>query len=111
MTKWDDVFSLRESLRQFRSVRVLRMNPFVREVGLYLQQDDGEAILPVLEEVELSISGRTRYLDEDDDEEHQRRAAEALAVFEPCERAGHLVKVNHCKQTQTQLTNARCWCQ
>ncbi|KAF8504882.1 hypothetical protein F5888DRAFT_800517 [Russula emetica] len=87
MTKWEHVFSLREFLRQFRSVRVLRVNPFMREVELYLQQDDGEAILPVLEEVELSISRSTGY----SDEEYQRRAAEALAAFEQCERAGRLV--------------------
>jgi hypothetical protein len=107
MTQWDGVFSLRDFLRQFCSVRVLRVNPFVREVGLYLQQDDGEAILPVLEEVQLSISRRhlTRY----SDKEYQRRAAEALAAFEPCERAGRLVKVYYCEQTQTQSRNARCW--
>jgi len=92
LTKWDDVFSLREFLRQFRSVRVLRMNPFVREVGLYLQQDDGETIMPVLEEVELSISRLTR-ITRYADEEYQRRSAEALAAFETCERAGRLVKV------------------
>jgi hypothetical protein len=107
MTKWDDVFSLRGFPRQFHSVRVLRMNPFVREVGLYLQQDDGEAILPVLEEVELLVSGRIRY----SDEEYQRRAAGWLAAFEPFisarERAGHPVKVYHCEQTLDR--NARCW--
>jgi hypothetical protein len=102
MTKWDNNFSLREFLRQFRSVRVLRMNRFVREVGLYLQQDDGEAILPVLEEVELSISRLTG----DSDKVYRRRAAEALAAFEPCERAGCLVEVYHCEQTQTQLREA-----
>jgi len=85
MTNWNPTFSLREFLRQFRSVKVLRVNPFVREVGLYLKQDDdGEAILPVLEQVELS------------DQEYQRRVAEALAAFEPCERAGRLVNVYHC---------------
>ena len=98
MTEWDDVFSLREFLRQFRSVRVLRVrvlrvNPFVREVGLYLRQDDGEAILPVLEEIELS----TRYSLAD--EEYQRHAADELATFEPFvsarERAGRIVKVYH----------------
>jgi hypothetical protein len=58
MPYWAHVCLLREFLRQFRSVRVLRVNPFVREVGLCLQQDqdDGEAIFPVLEQVELSIS-------------------------------------------------------
>jgi len=49
VTKWEHVFSLREFLRQFRSVRVLRVSSFMREVGFHLQQDDGEAILPVLE--------------------------------------------------------------
>jgi hypothetical protein len=79
ITNWDDLFSFPEFLRQFRSVRVLRLNPFMREVGLCLQQDDGEAILPVLEEIELSISHLTRC----SNEEYQRRAAEWLAVFEP----------------------------
>jgi hypothetical protein len=92
---------LRKFLRQFRSVRVLRVNPFIREVGLYLQQDDGEAILPVLEEIEFSISRLTRY----SDEEYQRRAAEALAAFEPFvsarERAGRVVNVYHCEPTQS----------
>lgn len=82
------IFSLREFLRQFRSVRVLRISPlsFVQQVGLLLQQDDGEAILPLLEEVELS-----------DGEEYLRRAAEAVAAFKPFtsarERTGRLVKV------------------
>jgi len=71
----------------------------MREVGLYLQQDDGEAVLPVLEEIELSISHWIRY----SDEEYQRRAAEALAAFEPFiserERAGRIVKVYHREQT------------
>ena len=75
------------------------MNSFVQEVGLYLQQDDGEAILPVLDEIELL----TLYLI-GLDEEYQRRAAEALAAFESFisarERAGRLVKVYHCEQTQ-----------
>jgi hypothetical protein len=88
MTTWEPIFSLREFLRQFHSVRVLRVSPFpfVRELGPYLQQD-GEGIFPLLEEIELS------------DKEHQRRAAEALAAFEPFasarERAGRLVKVYH----------------
>jgi hypothetical protein len=101
ITEWEHVFSLREFLRQFRSVRVLRVkNPFLWEVGLYLQQDDGQAILPVLEEIELSISYWTRY----SDEEYQRRAAKALADFEPFvsarEREGRSVKV-YCEQTQS----------
>jgi F-box-like len=104
MIIWEDVF-FREFLRQFRSVRVLRVNPCVREVGLYLKQDDGEAILPVLEQVELSIS-RSKGCS---DEEYQGCAAEALAAFEPCERAGRLVKVYHCEQTETQSRNGRCW--
>ncbi|KAN0125568.1 hypothetical protein V8E52_000775 [Russula decolorans] len=103
ITNWDDLFSFPEFLRQFRSVRVLRLNPFMREVGLCLQQDDGEAILPVLEEIELSILRLTNY----SDEEYQRRVAEALAAFEPCERAGRLVKVYHCEQTQMRYRNAR----
>ncbi|KAI0274179.1 hypothetical protein BGY98DRAFT_1188694 [Russula aff. rugulosa BPL654] len=40
MTGWEDIFSMRDFLRQFRSVRVLRVNPFVREIGLYLKQDE-----------------------------------------------------------------------
>jgi hypothetical protein len=99
ITEWEHFFSLREFLRQFRSVKVLRVDPFIREVALYLQQDDEEGILPVLEEIELSIPRLTRY----SDEEYQRRAAEALATFEPFvsarERAGRLVKVYHCAQT------------
>lgn len=97
MTEWEHVFSLREFLRQLRSIRVLRVDPFVPEVGLYLQQDDKEGILPMLEEIELSISRLTG----DSDEEYQRRAAEAVATFEPFvsarERAGSLVKVYHCE--------------
>jgi hypothetical protein len=87
---WGNVFSLREFLRQFRSVRVLRVSPFLfmKELALYLQQDDGEAVLPLLEEIELS------------DEEYQRLAAEAVAAFQPIasarERAGRLVNVYRC---------------
>jgi hypothetical protein len=92
MTMWEHVFSLRKFLRQFRSVKVLRVIPFMRKVGLCLQQDDGEAILPVLEEIESSIFHRTRCSDE-----NQRRRAKALAAFEPFvsarERAGRIVKV------------------
>jgi hypothetical protein len=101
ITQWERVFSLREFLRQFHNVRVLRVNPFVREVGLYLQQDDGdgETTLPVLEEIELSISHLAGY----SDEEYQRRAAEALAAFDSFvsvrERAGRPVKVFLCEQT------------
>jgi hypothetical protein len=89
----EDFFSLREFFRQFVSVRVLRVDPYMREVPLSLQQDDGEAILPVLEEIELSISRLTK----NSDEEWERHAAEALAVFEPFvsarKRAGRVVKV------------------
>ena len=99
ITSWEHDFSLREFLCQFRSVRVLRVDPFIREVALYLQQDDGEGILPVLEEIELSISRLKGYSDED----YQGHAAEELAAFEPFvsarERAGRLVKVYHCEQT------------
>jgi hypothetical protein len=101
ITEWVHGSSLREFLRQFRSVKVLRVLPFMREVGLCLQQDDGEAILPALEEIEVSISLLTKY----SVEEYQRRAAEALAAFEPFvsarERAGRLVKVYCCKRTQS----------
>ena len=97
ITTWEHVFSLRKFLRQFRSVRVLRVVPFEREVGLYLQQNEGEAILPVLEEIELSVVR----LKSHSDEEHQRRVAQALAAFEPLvsarERAGRLVKVFICE--------------
>jgi hypothetical protein len=111
MTNWDGVFSLREFLCQFRRVRVLRVNPFVLQVGHYLQQqDDREAsILPVLEQVRLSIPYLPATRLGCSYEEYQRRAVEAVAAFEPCERAGHLVKVYHCEQTQTQSRNARCW--
>jgi hypothetical protein len=111
MTNWDGVFSLREFLCQFRRVRVLRVNPFVRQVGHYLQQqDDREAsILPVLEQVRLSIPYLPATRLGCSYEEYQRRAVEAVAAFEPCERAGRLVKVYHCEQTQTQSRNARCW--
>jgi hypothetical protein len=95
MTNRREISFLREFLRQFRSVRVLRVNSFVRTAGLCLQQDDGEAILPVLEEVELSVLRLRRY----SDEEYQRRVAEALAAFEPCERAGRLVNACHYEQT------------
>jgi hypothetical protein len=88
MTRYEHIFSMRQFLRQFRSVRVLRVSPlqFGWELGHYLQQDDGEAILPLLEEIELS------------DKEHQRRVAQALATFEGFastrkRRAGHPVKV------------------
>ena len=94
-THWLQVTLLREFFRQFRSVRMLRLHPFMQEVALSLQQDDGEVILPVLEEIECSISRTSRY--SYSDEEYQRRAAGAMAAFEPFvsarKRAGCLVKV------------------
>ena len=64
----------------------------MREVGLSLQQDDGGSILPVLEEIEVSISPLTKNSDE-----YERHAAKALAAFQPFvsarKRAGRLVKV------------------
>jgi hypothetical protein len=69
---------------------MLRVNPFTRArevTALSLQQDDGDAILPVLKEIEFST---LRYTEED----YEHRAVEALAAFEPFvsarERAGHL---------------------
>ena len=103
--EWEQIFSSREFLRQFRSVKLLRVNPFMRQIGLYLKQDDGEAILPILEQVELSISSSTRY----SDTAYQVRVAEALAAFQPCERVGCVVKVCHSEQTETQSRNARSW--
>ena len=69
---WEGYFPLREFLRQFRRVRVLRVNPFTsaQELAPYLQQDGGRPIFPLLEEIELS------------DEVYQRCAAEAVAAFE-----------------------------
>jgi hypothetical protein len=106
MTRWDHSFSTCDFLRQFRSVRVLRVNPFVREIGLYLKQgEDGQGnILPVLEEIEISIPRLKRH---NLDGEYQRRAAEALAA--PCKRAGRAVKCYHCEQTETQSRNAGSW--
>ena len=89
-TIWEHGFSLREFLRQFRSVRVLRVSPlsFAQRVGLLLQQADGEAILPLLEEMELS-----------DGEEYRRREAEAVEALKSLssarERTGRFVKVYH----------------
>ena len=69
---WEHSFPLREFLRQFRRVRVLRVNPFpsAQELGQYLQQDGGMPIFPLLEEIELF------------DEVYQRCVAEAAAAFE-----------------------------
>jgi hypothetical protein len=102
MAGWEAPSPMPEFLRQFRSVRLLRVNPFVEEIGHYLKQDEEEAILPVLEQVEISISRRGC-----PDEEYQLRVAEALAAFEPCERAGRSLKVCCCEQTEMQFRNAR----
>jgi hypothetical protein len=105
--RWEDVFPMRDFLRQFRSVMVLRVNPFVPQGGRYLKHDDDgeEAILPALEKVKISAP-RLRGCS---DEEYQRRAAEVLAAFEPYERVGPPVKVSCCKQTEMQYRNARSW--
>jgi hypothetical protein len=79
---WQRDFPLREFLRQFRNVKVLRLDPFFSEVAFSLQQDDGEALLPFLEEIELSAPPISRST-EGPDEEYQRRAAAELAAFEP----------------------------
>jgi hypothetical protein len=90
------VFPLRNFLRQFRSVRVLRIDPLIHEVGRFLQQDDaaGRSTFPVLEEIEVSILPVTNYSYE---KRQHRRTAEALAALESFvsarERAGRLVKV------------------
>jgi hypothetical protein len=81
---------LREFLRQFRSVKVLRLDrPFVPEIALSLQQDDGDTLLPLLEEIELSVPRSTKGIDE----EYQ------LAAFEPFvsarEHTGRPVNVFH----------------
>ena len=109
MTVWKAVFPMRDFLRQFLSVRVLRVNPFVREIEFCFREeeyddDGGEAIFPVLEKVEISISRSKR---DSSCEEYQLRAAEARAAFEPCERAGRLVEFYYCEQAKTQSKNAR----
>ncbi|KAF8504881.1 hypothetical protein F5888DRAFT_800475 [Russula emetica] len=97
-TEWEHDFSLREFLRQFRSVRVLRVNPFIWEVALSLQKDDGETLLPLLEEIELSTPPISRST-KGPDEEYERCAAAELAAFEPFvsarEQTGCLVNVVH----------------
>jgi hypothetical protein len=97
ITEWRHSFSLREFLCQFRSVRVLRMDPFIREVELILRQDDGRSIFPVLEEIEVSISLLTIHDSDENHEYQRRRVAETLAPLEPFvsarERAGRHVKV------------------
>jgi len=96
--EWELVFPLREFFRQFHSIKMLRVDPFVPEVALYLQQGDGEAFLPLLEEIELSARPISRPT-EGPDEEYQRRAAAELSAFEPFvsarEQAGRPVKVSH----------------
>jgi hypothetical protein len=91
-------FPLRQFLRQFRSVKMLRLDPFVPEVALSLQQDDGAAFLPLLEEIELSVPSISRSA-EGPDEEYQHRAAAELAAFEPFvsarEKTGRPVNVFH----------------
>ena len=66
------------------------------EVAVYLEQDDGEVFLPVIEEIKLSNLHLIGY----SNEECQRRAAGDLVTFEPFvsarKRAGRLVKVYHC---------------
>jgi hypothetical protein len=95
MSGWEHASSIRDFLRLFRNVRLLRVNPFVQEIGIYLKQDeDGqEAIFPALEQVEISISRGGC-----SDEEYESRVAEALAAFGPCERAGRPVQVYHCEK-------------
>ena len=99
LKEWDSrehVFSMREFLHQFRSVRVLRVFYCMQEVAFYLQQDDGMAVMPALEEIEISTTVLL-----DSDSERQRREAEGMAAFEPFvsarERAGRVVKVSHSK--------------
>ena len=92
MTRRWEVFSpFCEFIRQFRSVRMLRVNPFVPPLGRDLKQD--EAIFPVLEEVKISVPG----LRGCSQEEYQCRAAIVLAAFGPCERVGRLVNVSCCE--------------
>jgi hypothetical protein len=89
---------LRGFLRQFRSVKVLRVDPLVPEVALALQQDNGESFLPLLEEIVLSAPPISRSTI-GPDEEYQHRAAAELAAFKPFvsarERAGRPVYVFH----------------
>ena len=107
IVEYGDIFSMRQFLRQFRSVRLLRVNPFVPPIGLYLKQDDdGEAIMPVLEKIELSIPPSRPLSNVSDAAVYRHRSAEALAAFEPCARAGRPVKVYYRQQTQMQAKNA-----
>jgi hypothetical protein len=98
VSEWQHDFSFREFLRQFRSVKVLQLNPFIPEVALSLQQDDAEALLPLLEEIELSAPSISRST-KGPDEEYQHRVAAQLAAFEPFvsarEQTGRPVNVFH----------------
>jgi len=99
ITKWGHVFSLHEFLRQFRNLRVLRVDPFMRELALSLQQDDGEALLPLLKEIELSARPISRSAKGPDKKKYQRRRAAELAAFKPFisarEQMGRTVTVFH----------------
>ena len=101
------VFTLREFLRQFCSVRALLVDPFMREVGLYLQHDVRGGILPVLEKIELSNLRLTGCLTGCSDEEYRRYVAQAIAAFESFvssrERAGRRVKVSLCERRGLRL--------
>jgi hypothetical protein len=84
-------------LQYVRGVKVLRLDPFVPEVALSLQQDD-EALSPLLLEIEISAPPISRST-KGPDEECQHRAAAELAAFEPfvCarEQTGRPVNVFH----------------
>jgi hypothetical protein len=97
--------SSREFIRQFRSVRVLRVNPFVPLIGRYLEQgDDGEeAVLPVLEEIKVSACHMGGY------EGYELSEAEVMAAFEPCKRVGPPVKVYYRQWKEMQYRYARSW--
>jgi hypothetical protein len=103
VTEWQHDFPLREFLRLFRSVKVLRLDPFVPEVALSFQQDDGEALLPILEQIELSVPPISQSTEGPDEEYHRRTAAE-LAAFEPFvsarEQTGCPVKIFHREMPQ-----------
>lgn len=86
---------LHDFLQQFRSVTMLRLDPFNSDVALSLQQG-GEFLLPFLNEIEISAPSISQST-EGADEEYQRCVLQATAAFEPFvsarERAGRLVKV------------------
>jgi len=98
VTEWQNDLPLREFLRQFRSVRVLRLDPFVPEVALALRQDNGESFLPLLEEIVLSAPP-IPWSTIGPDEEYQHRSAAELAAFKQFvsarERVGRPVYVFH----------------